>query len=148
MAKGLLIGAGTLSAAVSALHFVIPVLGAPAYLYFGAGEGIAKAAEAGVWWPAGLTLCIAVVLLVFSAYAFAGASRFGPLPLLRTGLVVIGLIFTLRGMSVVPQAVVWLNKPGVLPGRYVVFSFVSLAIGVLYVAGTLAAWRTLSMPHT
>jgi hypothetical protein len=132
-----------MSAAVAALHVVVPLVGAPAYVYFGAGPQIAEAAKAGEWWPAALTIGIAVVFAVFSAYAFAGASFTRRVPLLRAGLVSIGLIYTLRGLSFVPQASLWLKDPEMVPGRHVAFSFVSLVAGLLYLAGAVARWRTL-----
>lgn len=143
MARRLLTLAGAGTAAIAVLHVVIPLMGGPAYRYFGAGEPMAKAAEAGSWRPAALTLVIALVFLVFSLYAFAGASHVRRPPLLRAGLIGIGLLFTLRGLSVLPQAMVWLRQPATIPGRYVAFSLVALVIGVLYLAATLTSWQAL-----
>jgi hypothetical protein len=129
--------AGWLSAAVAALHVMIVFLGPWAYRYFGAGEDMARQAEAGSLLPAALTLCIVAVFAVFALYAFSGAGSVRRLPLLRTGLVVIGLIYTARGLGLIPELL-----QGAIP-RYLVFSAVSLTIGIVYLLGTLKAWPDL-----
>ena len=56
----------------------------------------------------------------------------------------IGTIYALRGLACVPEAW-WLvagRTPPVLP-RQLVFSVVSLAIGLAYLAGTGRDWSTL-----
>jgi len=118
--------AGLLSAAISALHVVIIFAGARAYRYFGAGEQMARMAERDWWRPAMLTALIALVFAVFAAYAFSAAGAIRKLPLLRTGNVVIGLIYTLRGLALFAQ----LSRGG----RPAIFSAVSLAIGIVYLA--------------
>ncbi|HWN41645.1 MAG TPA: hypothetical protein VNW71_05455, partial [Thermoanaerobaculia bacterium] len=56
--------AGWLSVAIAALHVEIVFFGAPAYRYFGAGEDMARQAEAGSFVPAAMTLAIAAVFAV------------------------------------------------------------------------------------
>ena len=135
----LLRAAGASSVAIALLHVVIILVGGPGYRYFGAGEEMARAAEAGSLFPAALTAGIAMVFLAFGCYAFSATGIGRRLPLLRAGLVVIGLIFTLRGLAVFPQAA----RGAGLPVRWVVFSAVSLGIGVLYLAGIGTAWSAL-----
>jgi len=134
--------AGWLSVAVAALHVVIVVFGARAYRYFGAGEDMARQAEAGSLVPAAMTLAIAAVFAVFALYAFAGAGRFRRLPLLRTGLVAISAIYLVRGLSLLPELAKY-DSGAVLP-RHLAFSFTSLVIGLLYVTGTVLLWPSLS----
>src|SRR5215210_3744061 len=126
--------AGWSSVAVAVLHVIIVFAGAPSYRYFGAGEDMARPAEAGSLVPAALTLFIATVFAVFALYAFSGAGSIRRLPLLRTGLVVIGLICTVRGLGLILQ----LLQGTIL--RDLVFSLVSLTIGIAYLWGTLKAW--------
>jgi hypothetical protein len=136
--------AGTGSALVAALHAVIIALGAPAYRYFGAGEEMATQAERGSPVPAIVTAALTAVFALWAAYGFSGAGRMRRLPLLRTGLVVIGAIYTLRGLAVLPEAW-WLvagRTPPVLT-RQLVSSMVSLVIGLAYLTGTGRAWSTL-----
>ena len=135
--------AGWLSAAVAALHVVIIFFGAPAYRYFGAGEEMARQAEAGSIVPAAMTLFIAVVFTVFALYAFAGAGRLRRPPLLRTGLVVIAAIYTLRGLGLVLELVQFARGSATVMPRHLAFSAVSLTIGLLYLAGIVLLWPRL-----
>lgn len=83
---------------------MIIFVGAPGYRYFGAGEVIARLAEQGSPVPALVTLGVGAVFAVFAVRAFSGAGLVGRLPLLRSGLLVIGAIYTLRGLVAVPWA--------------------------------------------
>lgn len=139
----ILLLAGWLSAAVAALHVVIIFLGAPAYRYFGAGEEMARQAEAGSFVPAAMTLFIAVVFAVFSLYAFAGAGRLRRLPLLRTGLAVIAAIYTLRGLGLFFELAGYVQGSEAVMPRHLAFSVVSLTIGILYLLGTALLWPSL-----
>ena len=142
-ARLLLLG-GAASGLVAALHAVIIAVGAPGYRYFGAGEEMARLDERGSPVPALVTAAITAVFAIWSAYGFSGAGLLRRLPLLRTGLVTIGAIYTLRGLACLPEAW-WLavgRAPAVLP-RQIVFSAVSLAIGLAYLTGARRAWSTL-----
>jgi hypothetical protein len=132
--------AGFLSAGVAALHLYILFAGAPAYRYFGAGERMARMAELGSPVPSLITAALVAVFAVWAAYAFAGAGLIARPPLLRTGLVAIGLIYTARGLVAVPQ-LLWILSGGSI--RHLLFSLASLAIGLAYLAGTRQAWATL-----
>jgi hypothetical protein len=137
--------AGALSAGVAVLHVLILVWGAPAYRYFGAGERMARLALVGSPVPAAITAALAALFALWAAYAFAGAGLIARPPLLRAGLVAIGLIYTARGLAAAPQ-LFWIltgARPG-LPVRYLVFSLAALATGVLYLAGTRQAWAALA----
>jgi hypothetical protein len=141
--------AGAGSAFVAGLHAVIIAVGAPAYRYFGAGEEMATQAARGSSVPAIVTAALTAVFALWAAYGFSGAGRTRRLPLLRVGLVIIGAIYTLRGLAAVPEAY-WLvagRTPPVLP-RAFVFSLVSLAIGLAYLSGTRRAWSTLGARKT
>jgi hypothetical protein len=136
--------AGSASALVAALHAVIVVVGAPGYRYFGAGEQMARQDELGALGPALVTAALTALFALWAAYAFSGARLLRRLLLLRTGLVMIGAVYALRGLAVLPEAygLVAGSTPPVLP-RQIVFSAVSLAIGLAYLAGTGRAWSTL-----
>jgi len=138
-----LTSAGWLSASVAALHVVIIFFGAAAYRYFGAGEDMARQAEAGSAMPAVLTLALATIFAVFALYAFAGAGRLRRPPLLRTGLVAIAAIYTLRGLALIPELVQFARGSATVMPRQLVFSTVSLTIGLLYLAGTALLWPRL-----
>lgn len=132
-----LIVGGWLSVAAALLH-VACIFGGPEwYRFFGAGEGMARAAERGEWQPAILTLGIATVLAVWAAYAFSGAGLLPRLPLLRTGLVVISAIYLLRGLILIPLHM-W--RPHLTDSFAVWSSLIVLLYGIAYAVGTWRAW--------
>jgi hypothetical protein len=141
--KQLLLAAAQLSFAIALFQAVLsfsPSLSS----FFGAGE---LAANPLLLLVAGLAVTILFVLA--GLYALAGANTIPRLPLLRTGLVVIGVIYTLRGLLLLPELLVMvgvLPAPEPVPPQAVLSSLVALATGLLYVLGTLASWKGLQ-PH-
>lgn len=99
----LLCGAA-LSAIAALLHVGCIVFGAPWYRFFGAGERMARLAEAGDWRPAAVTAPIVVVLSAWSLYALSGAGAIPPLPGLWPALLAIASVYTLRGLAGVAYA--------------------------------------------
>lgn len=93
---------GWLVFAAAILHLRIIVGGPDWYRFFGAGEPMAVMSEQGLWYPAIVTTFIAAMLFVWSLYAFSGAGLIRRLPLLKTVLLIIGVIFLLRGLLAVP----------------------------------------------
>lgn len=65
-----LIAGGSLTALAAVAHLACIILGAPAYRLMGAGEGMARAAEAGKLKPSLISLAISAVLVVWALYAF------------------------------------------------------------------------------
>ena len=136
-----LITGGVLSAAASLLHLAVIVGGPAWYRFFGAGEGMARMVEKGSMTPTLITIGIATVLAIWSAYAFSGAGLIPRLPLIRTALVLISAVYLLRGLVLVPALV--LNPGGVTP--FVVWSsLIVLVYGMAYAVGTWKAWPALS----
>jgi len=135
-----LIIAGWLSVAASLLHIGC-IIGGPAwYRFFGAGEGMARAASRGEIYPALVTFAIAVLLAIAAAYAFAGAGVFRKLPLMRTALVVISGVYLLRGLALVPIAF----TPAAQTSFNIWSSLIVLGYGIFYAIGTWKAWPSLS----
>lgn len=135
-----LILAGSLSALASLIHLAVIVGGPDWYRFFGAGEGMARMAERGMIQPALITIGIAAVLAIWAAYAFSGAGLIGRLPLLRTGLVVITLIYLARGLIIVPA---WLMNREINTFGWV-SSLIVLGFGLAYLIGTWRAWPRLA----
>jgi len=135
-----LVLAGWLSLLAAALHLAVIVGGPDWYRFFGAGEGMARMAERGMIQPTLITLGIAAVLAIWAAYAFSGAGLIGKLPLLRTGLVVITLIYLARGLLIVPAALMQreINAFGWWS------SLIVLIYGLAYLIGTWRAWPRLA----
>lgn len=137
-----LIAGGCLSLAASALHFACIFGGPDWYRFFGAGEGIARAAERGSWTPALLTSGIALVLAIWAAYAFAGAGLIWRLPLMRAALVAISAIYLMRGLFVLWPPAFGRDD---LSGDFMLWSsLIVLGYGIVYAVGTWQAWPRLS----
>ncbi|TPW06664.1 MAG: hypothetical protein FD125_137 [bacterium] len=132
-----LIVGGLLSVAASLLHIGCIIGGPDWYRFFGAGEAMATMAEQGSMTPTLLTLGIAAILAIWAAYAFSGAGLLPRLPLLRTGLVVITVIYLLRGLALIPALVI--NGANVMP--FILWSsLIVLVYGLTYAIGTWTAW--------
>ncbi len=135
----LLVG-GMLSAIAAVLHVGIILGGAPWYRFFGAGEGMARAAEAGRLYPAIVTTWIALVLAAWSAYALSGAGLLQRLPLLRPALALITLVYLLRGLAILP--LVSLARANSTP--FLVWSsLICLVYGLVHAIGLMQVWKTI-----
>jgi len=131
---------GALSAIAAVMHLAI-ILGGPAwYRFFGAGERLAQAAERGSPMPAVVTVGIATVLAVWSAYAFSGAGIIPRLPLLRLGLVAITTIYLVRAVVFAPA----LALKGLPIGAFTLWSSLTVLVyGVVHAIGVWQTWDRL-----
>lgn len=136
---------GILSFAVALLHVIIIFIGAPAYRYFSAGEDMATAAESGSAFPAVLTLSLVAIFAIWGFYGLSGAGVIRRLPLLKIALILIGAIYTLRGVAVFQQLfqIATSSAAETTAPREIVFSLVSLIIGLAYLIGTVTNWKSL-----
>ena len=139
----LLVSAAVLSFLIAALHLVIVFVGAEGYRYFGAGEEMAQADAAGSWGPAIITSIITIFFAVFGLYALAGANVIRKLPFLKIALVIISIIFVLRGAGIIADAYMMSVDPS-YPARMLLFSLVALVTGLCFLIGTRKNWRSLS----
>lgn len=138
----LLVG-GILSGIASLLHLGC-IIGGPAwYRFFGAGERMARLAERGSLEPPLVTLAIATVLAIWSAYALSGAGLIPRLPLLRLGLMTICAIYLLRAAAL---PVMLAYMPGRSSTFLVVSSIVVLIYGIVHLIGLVKGWAQLSLP--
>ena len=133
--------AGILSVLAALMHIGVIIGGPDWYRFFGAGEGMARAAERGEIYPAIVTSGIVFILMAWGAYAFSGAGLIPRLPLLRTALVLITAIYLLRGMVVVP---IWLAKPQLMTSFAIWSSAIVFIYGVVHAVGLWKAWPALS----
>jgi hypothetical protein len=148
MRNNWLLSGGVLSLLAALLHLGVIIGGPDWYRFFGAGEGMARAAERGSVMPALVTTGIAVILLVWAAYALSGAGLLRRLPLLRTGLVAISAIYLLRAIMVVPAL---LMRPELVDSFAIWSSAIVLVYGLAYAIGTWTAWpqlRSSASPRT
>jgi hypothetical protein len=136
-----LIAAGVLSVLAALAHLAMIYGGPGWYRFFGAGESMALMAEHGFLRPTLYTIGIASVLGIWAAYAFSGAGLIPRLPLLRTGLVTISLIYLVRA-AVLPAMLV--VRPTQVTPFWVWSSAIVAAYGIAYAVGTARGWRAMS----
>lgn len=98
--------AGVLMGLASALHVGIILGGANWYRFFGAGEGMARLAEAGSSYPTQITTFIVLVLALGAFYALKPAFSEKKLPLQNLVLGIACFVFLLRGLIGVPIVII------------------------------------------
>ena len=144
ISKPLLAVAGLLSFSVALFQLAItfsPEVG----LYFGISENVASNARN----LQATGTVTAVTFAMFGVYALSGAGVVAPMPLLRFGLLGIGIAHVVRGLTAIPILLVrigYLQSFGSVPNSEPATSLVSLGIGIVYLAGTISGWR--SLPKT
>jgi hypothetical protein len=136
-----LVAGGILSALAAILHLAVIAGGPDWYRFVGAGEEMARMAERGMLRPALITIAIAAILAIWSAYAFAGAGLLPRLPLIRTALVAITAVYLIRGLALVPLA---LLRPALVDSFALWSSLIVLAYGIVHAVGTYRAWPALA----
>jgi hypothetical protein len=144
MGKTFLILGAIGSFLIALLHVAIPIIGTEAYLACG-GWWLLPLLEQGSPLPALLTLAIAAIFFIWTAYAFSGASLVRRLPLLRTGLLLISAIYLLRGADLIPTLV--FGAMGYATElKFYFASILSLALGIFHLLGVIRSWKTLPNP--
>jgi len=126
--------AAVLCAIAAALHFACLGWGAPGYRLLGAGEKVVAAVAAGRRQPHVWAVAVGCMLLVWAAYALAGAGVLAPLPLTRPALFLIAGVLLCRALAFP------LLRP-MFPGNslrfWLVSSFAVGVLGALFLAGAL-----------
>ena len=142
---GWLIAGAAASFALVVLHLGIIVAGAPAYAFFLAGDWMVDLARQHALTPTLVTGALAFVFAVFGSYGLAGAGLI-ELPATRVLVAAIGCIYTLRGLLIVPEALMVhvLDRPV----RALIFAAVSLVIGLIHLVGIARRWAALAPPGT
>ena len=130
--------AGMLSFGVALFQIVVTTV--PEWArYFGAWEAVASK----VWLLYLTGFFAAEVFALFGLYALSGAGYIRRLPLVRTGLITIGTVYTLRGLFLVLELLInagVIQGTMIIPTRELITSSVSLVIGIVYLAGTIGHW--------
>ena len=135
----MLVLAAALSAIAALLHVAVIAGGPDWYRFFGAGERMARLAEARSVVPAVVTLGIALILAAWSVYAASAAGLLRPLPLTAAALVAITAVYVLRGLALVPVALM----PALRTSFNLWSSAICLAIGLVHAVGLWQVWKRL-----
>lgn len=135
-----LIIAAALSGIAAILHIAIIIGGAGWYRFFGAGERMARSAEAGRLYPTGVTLGIAGMLGIWAAYALSGANVIDVLPLRKLALCLITAVYLLRGLLIIPL----LTRLRSRATPFLIWSsVVCLIYGLVHALGVSQVWHAL-----
>lgn len=136
---------GSICSAVAALaHLGCIIFGGDWYRFFGAGEQMARMAEDGHWYPTVVTSIIFLVLSLWSLYGLSGSKVIFRLPFLKLGLIVISLIYLVRGVAFVAIMPIFPENSLTF---WLVSSSICLFIGILYSVGTYQSWSKLSVKN-
>ena len=140
---GWLLAGAAASFALVVLHLGVIVAGAPAYAFLLAGDRMVDLAKEHSLTPTLVTGAIAFVFAVFGTYGLAGAG-FIELPATRVLVAAIGCVYTLRGLLIIPEALMvhFLNRPV----RALFFAGISLVIGLIHLVGVAGRWTALAPP--
>ena len=95
-----------------------------------------------------LGLLVAFVLVIFGLYGLSGAGIIRRLPLLRLGLLVIGLLYSMVGINFIFQVLAIMGilpSAGPIPIYLVLVSFGALVAGLAYLIGLAVNWKRLSI---
>jgi hypothetical protein len=137
----LVLGAAS-SLFVAGLHLAIIAVGPRWYRYFGAPSLAAQVEGGSLLMPTLLTLATAGVFALWGFYALSAIGVVRRLPLLRTALVFIGVVYVLRGLLLLPQLAAFASGSFGSP-RFLVFSAFALLAGACYLWGAVRAWKSL-----
>ncbi len=136
------------SFAIALLHVAIMIGGGEWYVFFGAGQEMARLDESGSWYPKIVTSLITVIFIIWGCYALSAAGSIKKLPFLRTVILSISGILILRGISgfVLPFTS---THPSILQNSipfWMITSTISLIIGALFLMGLVKEKRVVE--HT
>ena len=141
LGRTLLIVAGGLNALAAALHLAVIPGGPDWYRFLGAGEGMARMAERGMLYPTLVTLFITGVLATWALFAWSGAGMILRLPLLRTVLVAITMVYAIRGVA----PLLWFAmRPEAATPFWLSSSAIVLVYGAVHAAGVALRWPALA----
>jgi hypothetical protein len=133
---------GGLGVFVGAGVHVAALAGGPRWIEFvGAPSSVVRSATEGTWLAPAGALGIAALLILWGLYALSGAGLIRRLPLLKTVLGSVALLFLLRGLIVIPflSRANWASPIETFAVAASAFVFV---LGAAYAVGVWGVWRS------
>jgi hypothetical protein len=89
-----------------------------------------------------MTIGITLLFVMFGFYALSGAGRFRRLPLLKSALLLLGLMLSLRGTAIVISIQNILKYPNYSHWQFPLMSLAALLLGLVTLWGTLGLLRS------
>lgn len=140
----LLITAAIADLLAAILHIACIIFGSSLYQFVGAGTNMVNRVRSGQLFPHLITLTIALILLLWATYALAGAGLPITLPYIKWVLLVISIIYLVRG------SVGFFIPPSI--DRSQIFwwwsSSICLVIGMIHAMGLWQVWHHLQAFQT
>lgn len=133
---------GALTAVAALAHVGCIVFGAPWYRFFGAGERMARMADAGHPMHVIVTVAIAGVLALWAVYAFSAAGLLPRMPWPKLVLSGIAGIYLLRGLAGIGVALFIAKTEQGVPFWWW-SSAICLGLGLLHAWGLSRVWERL-----
>jgi hypothetical protein len=84
---------------------------------------------------------------LFAAYGLSGAGGIRRLPFQGGALLVLGALYTFRGISLFGLIAQYLATPGSPKPRVILYSLIALLAGLAYLGGALQGWEHLTGPR-
>lgn len=138
-----LVAGAVLNLMIALSHLMIVFIGPEAYVYFGAGEEMARMDREGSPLPDAITVFLAIGFCIFAVYGLSGADIIRRLPARRPILTIIAAIYLFRGMLLLQQGYVLITDPYDGIARDIFFSMVAVIVGICYAAGAKSRWRVI-----
>lgn len=88
-----------------------------------------------------LCIVLGIIIAVMGIYALSGAGKFRRLPLLRTVLSVITIIFIVRGLLIIRIIQMMIAFPERNVVRFFVFSCIAMFIGIIHLVGVIKLFK-------
>ena len=129
----LLVGVG-LYFLLAVIHFAAIVIGAPAYEFLDTPE-LADLVRKGSMLPAWLTAGLVVFFMLCAFYLLSGAGVIRRLPMTKTMIWCIGLLFLLRGLAVFWFVYLFMAGSSALNYNEIVFSLFAFCLGFVTLYG-------------
>jgi len=134
----LLISAGIIASA-SAIWHLLCILGGPTWLAFArAPQQVIHSAQQGTLLAPVSTVVVASLMFACAVFAFSAAGLIRKVPLLKSALITIAVLCTLRGLIAIPTFV---NSIG-LDIWQIVASSVWFYVGICFIAGSIEQYRS------
>ncbi len=137
-----------ISTVILVLGAVLPILGGLLHIliifggyywhqYFHAPQFILESVSAGTWLAPIAGIIVASLFILSGLYALSAAGLVRRLPFLKLGLLVIGILFTVRGLLLF-HLIYW--KPEVIDAFRVISGLIFLFSGLAFLVGTYFRW--------
>ena len=120
------------------LHFLAIFGGYSWYEFLMAPPFLLESVKAGTWLAPMSGILVSILMIIAGFYALSGANIIFKMPLLKPALIILSILFTVRGM-IIFHLMWW--KPEVIDAFRIISSGIFLISGIAYTIGTYLRWN-------